>query len=194
MMNSVYGPGMFILPVAILNTGWVTVAIVNLLLCGMAACSSLMLAEAMVRIDGNAQWQLQVQFTTLVQAYLSPEWATVARVCYHMSLFLMNVVGLVLCAQAFDNLLIWTFGVTFALEVSPHLEFRSLLYDTVTERDGINTIYSGFIERLGITLGYVLAVLVVVPLGLNSVTSSIRLNIVSFTVTSATLLVLFVHF
>ena len=49
LMNSIYGPGMFVLPVAILNTGWVTVTVVNLLFCVLAAASSLMMAEAMAR-------------------------------------------------------------------------------------------------------------------------------------------------
>jgi len=77
---------MFVLPVAILNTGWLPIAVVNLLFCLLAAVGSIMMAEAMNTIKGNQEWGLRIEFTTLVQSYLSREWACLARVCYHSSL------------------------------------------------------------------------------------------------------------
>jgi len=66
--------------------------------------------------------------------------------------------------------------------------------DKVTQRDGINTIYSGFVEKLGLTLGYFLAASIIIPLGMLNLTSSIRFQIVSYLMTTVTLFIFFIHF
>jgi len=65
------GPGMLVLPVALLNTGWFTVTILHLLITAVSILSSLMVVEAISKIRGNGSFEIRVEFTTLVQSYLS---------------------------------------------------------------------------------------------------------------------------
>jgi len=113
-----------------------------------------------------------------------------------MSLTLMNIAGIVLCAQATDNTLIWVFGNTWVFELAPHLKVGAYIEheDDQTNLDSINHIYSGYVRSIGITLGYLIVGLVTVPMGRGTISASIKVQIVTSLVTIASVLVFFYHF
>lgn len=124
-------------------------------------------------------------------SYLPQPWANFSRVCFHITMVLFNVCSIVLCAQGMDNLLIWIFGHTCGFEVAPHFRFQS--YESDGE-NAINGVYSGKFYRVGITAGYFLTSLVVMPLGFQSIADNTGLQILSFFFTTITIAIFFIQF
>merc|ERR1711871_1431352 len=191
LVNQVYGPGVLVLPVALLNAGWFTVSIFNVLVGLMSVVGALMMIEAIALIKDNEKFEQRVEFSSLVLSYLPQPWANLSRVCFHTTMVLFNVCSIVLCAQGMDNLLIWIFGHTCGLEVAPHFGFQS--YESEGQH-AINGLYSGKVYRVGITAGYFLTSLVAMPLGFQSIADNSGLQILSFFFTTITIAIFFIQF
>jgi len=191
LVNQIFGPGGMVLPVAFLNCGWVPVTCFNFVVFTISIVGALMLVEAISKIQGNRYFGQRIEFSTLVLSLLPRPIANVSRFCYHFTMIGLNMIAIVLCAQAMDNALVWVFGHTYALQVYPEFKFLGL---TEKGPDAMNGLYSGTLYRLGITLGYTIVAFFTMPLGLLTIAGSRNIQIVAFIFTILTIIVFFIHF
>jgi len=201
LANRVYSAGAFsrafVFPVALLNGGWVLVSITNVVACLVSIVGALMLIEAMATVDGNANFGRRTEYTTLIKWYVYPKSAVlgfICRLCFHATVQFFNLGSIVLVAQGLDNVLVWSSGQTYALQVMPEFKFITLADWRHPGDDLLNSLYSGYLDRIGITLGYVLSCVFTIPLGTLSISDSIWIQVVSFVLAAFTVLVMFGHF
>lgn len=197
--NQVYGPGMMVIPIAILKCGWLPVVSFNLLFFAVSTVCALMLCEAISMIEGNQQFELRIEFATLVSAYFSHPWDYLSRLCFHISIQAMNIGSIVICSQAADNAIIWIFGCSPGLalngdSVEGGPGWKCFKASQNSGHVPINSVYSGLADEIAITAGYVLVTVIALPLGFLNLADSMSLQIVSFVFTTVILAVFFVQF
>lgn len=191
LVNQVYGPGMLVLPVAILQGGFVCVSVFNVVVYLLSVVGALMVVEAIAKIEGNGNFEHRVEFSTMVLTYVQQPWANLLRVCFHLTMVLLNICSIVMTAQAMDNMIVWVFGNTYAIQVYPEAKIETFF---ASGQDAIDGLYSGKLYRIGITLGYVIISVVTMPLGFLTLSGSIWLQIASFFFLMGTMIVFLYNF
>jgi amino acid permease len=131
------GPGMLALPVVYQQAGWLPCTIMLLAvwivstLCSTMYCECIDILRALVKQRPSIRFNKAPEFSNVVQFYYGDMWYAVSQLSYNISLQTVNIASIVISAQATDNLLIFSFGSTAAIQISPALE---LVYSNVSIR------------------------------------------------------------
>lgn len=169
LVNNITGPGMLALPLAYTKGGIVLTSLLLLFFALIGNITSIFVSAAISRVPPHirASSNERLEFCPLVSHYLDGkhEWAT--QLLYNFSLQVKTMASIVISAQVMDKFCVWAFGTVHALQVYP-------VFSRVTD-DASHIIP---FEALGadafvITAGYLLSVLMFMPLGLLNMDENI---------------------
>jgi amino acid permease len=188
-INNLAGPGMLALPVVYQQAGWLpatTMLVLFWLLSALAAtclCESIDILDALVAQHG-LRYSERREFSNLVRFYFGDSWYLVAHLAFNLSMQSINVASIVVSAQALDNLFIFVFGNTYALQLLPQL-------DLLSSTTGGEDVFGG---ATVISLGYIVLLALVVPLGFLDLSENVRYQSYSFWLSIAILMQFIYHF
>eukprot|EP00667_Euglena_gracilis_P009833 EG_transcript_9990 len=190
MVNNVISPGMVALPLVYQQAGWLvpTLSMLFAFLASSFAC--VMLAEAMQRAPGNHRFGHRLEYCDVVAHYMGNRgygsratWELIAVLFYNISLTCMNVGSIIIMAQTADQILLFLFSQSFALELYPHLGFMTetatrLAADTLPFATDLH----GAPNPVVLTLGYLLSAVVFLPLGFMTLEENVFFQFFAFVV------------
>eukprot|EP01114_Cavostelium_apophysatum_P016131 TRINITY_DN4539_c0_g1_i7.p1 TRINITY_DN4539_c0_g1~~TRINITY_DN4539_c0_g1_i7.p1 ORF type:complete len:421 (-),score=88.62 TRINITY_DN4539_c0_g1_i7:615-1877(-) len=123
----------------------------------VSSLASTMLCQAMSRMPGNDKFQGRAEFSSLAK-FLLPRWAyIITTVLVVISLMAYLISSIIISAQTMDLTLIAIFKKTYAIEFYPHPGW--------TEVTNPGTETSPFGNSFVLSLGYVIVLVLTVPMG-----------------------------
>jgi hypothetical protein len=174
IVNNVTGAGMVAIPPAIQQAGWFTPALFFLVMFFVSTVASGVMVEAMSMVRGNEGFRARVELSTLVSVYFPKSrwmfWLT--NIFLNVALTAQNLSAIIVSAQTADLVLIALFEWSGALELYPNFGFVSATSAGV----GVTAFGSGYF----ITLGFVIVLLLTLPLGFFSLDDNIWVQAFSF--------------
>lgn len=173
--NNITGPTMVVLPLLFQQAGWLFPTVSLLLMWVASSLAASMLCESMQRIPGNRSFGRRYEYCTLVRHYFGQKWYTVAMVAYNVGLVASNIAAMIVSSQVVDSILSRIFGATFGLEYSswpPSLKTQAG-FDHVCQWGESK---DGRCSSSVITLGYLLAAGVCIPMGFLSLQDNMWLQ------------------
>ncbi|KAI8912601.1 hypothetical protein EDD86DRAFT_178635, partial [Gorgonomyces haynaldii] len=154
------------------DPGWCFSALVFCLFALVSGFSALFIIEAMQAIPGNSNFQGDVEYATLINFYFDPISHLVGQAFLYGAIQSNAIQSVVLSSQATDNMLIDIFGRTCGLSGSLHWVCKK----TVSQ-----TFPSPFEDQFMIfTLGFLVVLLLIVPLGLLNLDDNMWIQYASF--------------
>lgn len=161
LVNNMTGAGTPLLPLMFQQAGWVVSTITLLLVTILSGLSATMLCEAMKQMPGNKHFQGRAEYATVARFYLGewPYWIT--QLLLNLSLLSLNLVSMLETIQVLDWTIVRVFGCTCGLIFEPDPGFRCVCpaVGTCLHQD------SPFGHGMVIGCGYLLCLLLIVPLG-----------------------------
>eukprot|EP00440_Ansanella_granifera_P072052 gb/GFBE01078191.1/.p1 GENE.gb/GFBE01078191.1/~~gb/GFBE01078191.1/.p1 ORF type:complete len:374 (+),score=76.26 gb/GFBE01078191.1/:1-1122(+) len=126
-------------------------------------------------MPGNDNLEKRAEYADAVQFFMGRRAAGIFRVLLHMTLQSLNIASIVDTANAFDKLLVLASGGTLAFEAYPKFGFH------FRHREWIATLYDGTGDiTLAVTSGYLICLVLCVPMGFFNIDDNIIVQIVSF--------------
>jgi hypothetical protein len=125
--------------------------------CGVSTIASLCLIEAMSLIPGNAKFHERVEFSTVAKYYM-PKWLYYfVQIGLNANLIFVNIASIIVCAQTMDLAILAVMGRTCGFRFWPDPWWMCV--------DTVGTGVTPFGDVYILSLGFLLVVLMVVPLG-----------------------------
>ncbi|RKP12372.1 hypothetical protein BJ684DRAFT_1466, partial [Piptocephalis cylindrospora] len=172
LIGSMTGPGLVMIPLLFQQAGWLTPTLCFLVASILSSIASSFVCEAMNAIPGNAKFEKQVEFATLMEMYFGRRWRAVAHLWLYASLQSTNIASIIISAQAMDNLVIAVFGKSCALQLAPTVEWTCVSSSALTNSPFETT-------RILFSIGYFVAMSITVPLCFIGLIDNIRVQIAS---------------
>jgi hypothetical protein len=208
-----FGTGVFAMPQIYQQAGWVTPTALIVATCLLSGFSATFLCDAIARIDENGRFDKRVEFEGAACFYSGK---TVARVCVVLICVFLSVRAISIInqsAQAVDALIVFLVGKTYAIQLFP---FKPLTWgqDDWDACASSSTLHAsslcvpfgqsgagaGDLSPISadwppfiITLGYVLLMLTVSPLGWFSMGTAAWLQLVPVALLLALVALTFAH-
>jgi len=180
--NNIIGPAMFQLPGLFQQTGWVPCMIAIIICAIWTTQSGLYLSQAMRGFKGR------VEFNRLAYSLL-PRWAYYTAVAVLCSVFFFqNLANILMTSQVMDETLLAMFKVSCSLDLST---FSPLCVHS--DNDTIVT-DSLFGNEYVITVGYVIVLIVCIPLGILNLEDNILIQIGGMILTVVCILTWMINF
>ena len=191
-VNNISGAGMLELPALAQSAGWAPLVAMVLVCWFTSTLCATFLADAVSRIPGNARFEQRVEYSTAFQYFLGRRWFLVTQVTYFLSLFLQNVAAIVSTAQVVDSLVANCIaGGAYGYQIYPHpgavvwAPPHACQSEKIQDA-GICVPFGDMPEEtLLVTLGYVVSLIVLLPLGLMRLEDNSATQILSFAVLMA---------
>lgn len=140
----------------------------------LSGYSATMLTEAMKYLPGNKNFDDRVEFASLAKFYLG-RWPYVAtQIFLNLALLSLNLVSILETIQVMDWTLVGIFGCTYGLTLWPRAGFQRVCPVTTG-----NTCDSPFGQSMVVGLGYVVIVVLIIPLGYWNLDDNIIIQVVS---------------
>ncbi|KXS18074.1 hypothetical protein M427DRAFT_221514 [Gonapodya prolifera JEL478] len=176
LINSLSGPGLVYVPQLFQQAGWLPALLCFGLFFLMGTIGSLFLVESMQNIPGNRHFQGTVEFATLINFYFENKYLHyLGQFMLYAALQGLNVANIVLTIQQFDKLVMAIFkkdcGIAFSsnvVSVAPTFNSTSPFFCVAqTALDGVTPAPPSPFGNVPmfITLGMVIALCTVFPLG-----------------------------
>ncbi|KAI8084453.1 transmembrane amino acid transporter protein-domain-containing protein [Halteromyces radiatus] len=176
LVSSMTGPGLSTIPAMFQQSGWAAPVFIFIIVAFLSGCSALFVCEALSNIRGNEKFQAKVELTTIAQVYLGKKYHYFFQIMLFIALQAVNVSSIILAAQTFDGMLITIFKGTCGLGVSPGGWFCQTSQVTEGNSPFPSSDYYIF------TFGYLLTLVMVMPLGFFSLVENIAVQMTSFIV------------
>jgi amino acid permease len=187
-VNNISGAGMLTLPKVFQDAGWVVPTLVFIVICVSSSLAATFLTDAMVRIPGNSQFDLRVEFACIFGEFFGPKMKHLAQAMLMICFYSQIIAGIVAAAQVVDALVVFfnPTSTTWALQMLPSIKIVSW---TAPDYDPTDSTCSGsdgevpFINDgsgVIITLGYVLLCLFLVPFSFGTLDDNISGQKLSF--------------
>jgi hypothetical protein len=165
-----YGFAILGVPMIFQKAGWVLTTIVMLVLSFIANMSPLLLTEAQAMIPGNRNFNLDIEYIGIVQYYFGRVGYWSFQVILNVYILAVNIAAIRVSSQAVDSFLILAFKKTFGLEFYPHAGGFAVF--------GPNDWYGNNLV-LGISLGYVILAVLLIPLSFMQLKNNIKVQLFS---------------
>jgi hypothetical protein len=195
LFNNITGPGMISLISIYLTCGWGPATLLFVIVGLMSGIVSDYLIDAMQMVPGNENFEKRVELMYLAKRYLGKGLYYTAFVFFVLNLQLGNIGAMIVSTQQMD----WTimaFGVpSYALEIYPNFTFThtATLNMTSGSNQSINTDDSAFGDAYVISLGFLIVLILTVPLGYANLDDNIWVQIVSGLILGGVVLVAWIY-
>eukprot|EP01094_Clydonella_sp_ATCC50884_P012688 TRINITY_DN22991_c0_g1_i1.p1 TRINITY_DN22991_c0_g1~~TRINITY_DN22991_c0_g1_i1.p1 ORF type:complete len:508 (+),score=99.46 TRINITY_DN22991_c0_g1_i1:392-1915(+) len=176
LVNNITGAGIVDLPVLFQQAGWLTPTIAVIFMMVLGALSSAMLCEAMASVPGNDRFQGRVELTSLSKILFNKFGYYATQIVLNVSLQAMNMSGIIIAAQTMDWMLLQIFSWNGALEFYPHPGFSSV----TSPPTGADSPFDGSIV---LSLGFIIVMLLSVPLGIFNLDENMWVQNAAFILT-----------
>ena len=172
-VNNILGPAIVAYPLIFAQSGWLLPSVVLVVVCVLSAFSSTMLCEAMQRIPGNHGLTKRYEYTSTVRHYWGHEWYVASQIMTNVCLQALNIASIIVAVQVMDELFVYFFGETAALQYlsedgNPTL---SVLTSTFSDLHDLNHVISA---------GFVVCLLVCLPFGMMNLDENMWFQWFSF--------------
>jgi hypothetical protein len=165
-----YGFAILGVPLVFQQSGWILTTVVMLVLSFIANMAPLLLTEAQAMIPGNGKFKLDIEYIGIVQYYFGKIGYWAFQGIINVYILAVNIAAIRVSSQAVDSFLILAFKKTFGIEFYPHARATAVY--------GPNDWYGNDLV-LGISLGYVILAVLLIPLSFMQLKSNIKVQIVS---------------
>eukprot|EP00294_Goniomonas_avonlea_P008686 CAMPEP_0114552744 /NCGR_PEP_ID=MMETSP0114-20121206/7284_1 /TAXON_ID=31324 /ORGANISM="Goniomonas sp, Strain m" /LENGTH=411 /DNA_ID=CAMNT_0001737633 /DNA_START=40 /DNA_END=1272 /DNA_ORIENTATION=+ len=193
-VNNVSGAGMLGIPAVFLGAGWFAPLIVFIFILLVSTLSSTLLCDAMARIPGNENFERRIEFSTAFEHYYGKRGYIVAQIGLILCLMSQALSSMVATAQVMDQFLVFMFHKTFAIAFqnggNVFVEFEC----TDAMKAAENCVPFADDGHFVLTLGYILTLALIMPMGLMNLEDNIVIQYVSFIMLIAMLGEFIYHF
>ena len=172
LVGNMIGPGFVTLPWLISSAGYVPTTLVFLVMGGISAAASLLICEAMTSVPDNEYFQANVEFSNMVLCFFGKRYHGLIHVVYFVALQITNIASIVLCIQVMDTLLIEVFKGTCGVLLYPSV--RAFCVHEIMPNQ--SPFPAGL---LVMSLGVLLSVAIIAPLGFMKLTDNIWVQFAS---------------
>ncbi|RKP01024.1 hypothetical protein CXG81DRAFT_29850 [Caulochytrium protostelioides] len=160
LFNNVTGPGIASIAQVYQSSGWVVTTLAFLIFGILATFCSLLLVESVQSVPGNAHFQGQVEFSTLINFYFGKRAHRVGQFFLWATLESTAILSIIQSSQAMDNLLIDIFGRTCGLALGPAVTGWTCITTRQESLSSFGNVFTLF------TLGFLLVVVLILPMSL----------------------------
>ncbi|KAJ1453515.1 hypothetical protein M885DRAFT_443632 [Pelagophyceae sp. CCMP2097] len=174
IINNVSGPGMLDFPAAFQSAGWVPCVFTICCIAATSAGVGTLVCDTVAKL-WHEEPTSRVEFSSIFERTLGKKWAATTQILFFLNLFSQNVAAIIDTAQATDQFVATVFGRTCAIKF---------------EADGVHVDYwaSKNLERAEsdagatptLTLGYLICLFTLAPLGFCSLQENMIFQKVSF--------------
>ncbi|GAM27241.1 hypothetical protein SAMD00019534_104160 [Acytostelium subglobosum LB1] len=176
LIGNMTGPGMVGIALQMQQGGWLLSIFTFMLIMVVSTFAALFLTESMASIPGNSRFQLRVEFSMLVRFYFGKWGYILAQVFINVALQATNIASIIVCAQVMDSMIVFIFKRTCGLEMYPHA-FHWTCVDQLTGTT------SPFVDMyMFFTIGYLIVLVIIIPLGFLNLEDNIIVQIASFVI------------
>ena len=189
MVNNVVGPGIVALPRVFQQAGWLvpTVALSFAFLVSSFACT--MTCQAMQMAPGNHRFTNRMEYCDVIAHYLGGRgvgsvrvWYCAAQLLYNICLTCLNVGSIIVTAQTVDQIILFFFGSSYALEVYPTVDW---IRETQARLDNSTALPfatdpQGHVNPFVLSLGYAVSLVGIMPMGFMTLEDNIIFQFVAF--------------
>eukprot|EP00755_Sulcionema_specki_P017616 Sspe_Gene.11379::Locus_3839_Transcript_1_1_Confidence_1.000_Length_2162::g.11379::m.11379 len=170
LVNNVTGPGLATMCNVNTSSGYGVTALILLLCLFSSALACTMLLESIKRIPGNSRFDQRIEFTTLAKVYFTGKWKWLyaLTLAFFLFSFLTTLVTSVIeSAQTMDSALIELFHKSCGLQLwsNKDADVGAGKFGFVCVGDGASTSDSPFGDSYIISIGYLVVLVLAVPLG-----------------------------
>lgn len=170
-VNNLVGPGVLAIPLVFQQAGWLPCVAILLVVASIASFSATYLAEVMTIIPGNEHFEQRREYSTIVKYFFGTTWYYVTQVFYNATLTTMNIPQIIVTAQVMDQFFIFLFRQTYAIQLYPPAVITDHSTAGVPFHEDAMFIVS---------LGYVVSLLLCMPLGFLNLDENIYFQYLSF--------------
>eukprot|EP01114_Cavostelium_apophysatum_P015929 TRINITY_DN4442_c0_g1_i1.p1 TRINITY_DN4442_c0_g1~~TRINITY_DN4442_c0_g1_i1.p1 ORF type:complete len:536 (-),score=111.56 TRINITY_DN4442_c0_g1_i1:48-1655(-) len=173
IINQIFGPGVLAIPVVFQQSGWLLTVITLCIFFLASSWSATLLCEAVRMIPGNHNYEQRYEYATTVRYYFGRVPYIFFQISMNICLQSLNIASIIVCAQSMDALIVFIFKKTFTLQFRPELGFFA---GDATDFNNWYNVNGSF----NITLGYVLIMILCIPMGMVNLDENIKFQWVSF--------------
>ncbi|CDH54422.1 aaap amino acid permease [Lichtheimia corymbifera JMRC:FSU:9682] len=182
LVSSMTGPGLATIPPLFQQSGWLAPTIIFIVVGVLSAFSTFFMCEVLSSIKGNEKFQAKVEFTTVAQLILGKKYHFFFQIMLFIALQAVNVASIIIAGQTFDGMIITLFKGTCGLGIAPGGWF------CITEAVELGNSPFSSDDYYIFTFGFLLAAVMVIPLGFFTLVDNIIVQMTSFVVLLGVLL------
>lgn len=171
LINNITGPGLVILPVAFQVSGWIPCLLLLGIMGAMSIVCCSFITESMTKIPGNENFQGRVEFLYLTRNFFNDIGYKIVLFLFITSLVTTNVSSIVESGQSLDKAML-QMGTSCALEFYPDFGFKCIHSEDSNED-------SVFGDAYVLSVGYLVILVIAIPLGYMNLDDNIVVQIVS---------------
>merc|ERR1711871_713808 len=202
LINNITGPGVPGLPNQFAEAGWLPVTVCILVVWFMTTVSASMYAEAMANIPGNDQFQMRIEYSTIVKYYFGRNWYIASQVGLNGALQSLNIISVVQSAQVMDVAISAIFGKSCGLNLTPFQ--NEWTADNITTPIGSSTEFFSCFDttdlseghawgcHIILTFGFILTAAMAIPCGIYNLDDNMIIQQVAFLLTVLCWLIWFI--
>eukprot|EP00392_Amoebophrya_sp_AT5.2_P004872 g4881.t1 len=174
IVNTTVGAGLAAVPLVFVQGGWFFPTLTTVIFGLLAGLASSWICECIRFVPGNEYFHSRVEFLTCVQNYVPSRWfALVATVGLFGALQTLNVVSIVTTAQSIDDFISELRGRNCGVELTG---VNCIFHEDAALQANVNSPF----ENLAITEGFVICLLLAVPLALVNLEENVGFQIATF--------------
>lgn len=182
LVSSMTGPGLATIPPLFQQSGWLAPTIIFIVVGVLSAFSTFFMCEVLSSIKGNEKFQAKVEFTTVAQLILGKKYHFFFQIMLFIALQAVNVASIIIAGQTFDGMIITLFKGTCGLGIAPGGWF------CISEEVELGNSPFSSDDYYIFTFGFLLAAVMVIPLGFFTLVDNIIVQMTSFIVLLGVLL------
>ncbi|KAI9021861.1 hypothetical protein DFJ74DRAFT_599647, partial [Hyaloraphidium curvatum] len=175
--NNMTGPGLVAVPLLFQQAGWVFPVLAIIVYGAVASFASLFIVEAMQSVPGNRRFKGIVEFSTLISFYFGPIASYLSQIILFLSLQSTNIASIIISIQTMDNIIIEIFHKTCGIIVKD----GTLMTTCPTAVSSSNSPFGD--DFLLLSYGYLVTVVMIVPLGLTKIADNIFVQVIATVLT-----------
>ena len=190
LINNITGPGVPSLPNMFAEAGWLVPTIVFLLIWAMSSLSTTMYCEAMRQVPGNEHFSGRIEYTSIVKHYFGQTAYVFSQIGLNGALQSLNIISVIQSAQVMDSLVIYLSPAnsTYGIDLTPIANYDP--QGNVV--NGSTSVFSSLQAGADfnpwgchavLSVGFVVALLVTVPMGIFNLDDNMIIQSVAFVIT-----------
>jgi amino acid permease len=173
LVNNITGPAMVTVPLLFQGAGWIVPTLCLLLMTVLSTLAASFICEAMAIVPHNSQFELRVEFSTLVHFFFGKVGQIVAQIFINISLQCANIAAIIECSQIADDAVIRLFHKTCGLELHPTLHMSCVSVEAVSDSPFPSDAIYLF------TIGLFVTMIIVLPMSFFNLDDNIYIQIVA---------------
>eukprot|EP00928_Gymnodinium_smaydae_P034131 TRINITY_DN24266_c0_g2_i1.p1 TRINITY_DN24266_c0_g2~~TRINITY_DN24266_c0_g2_i1.p1 ORF type:complete len:522 (-),score=50.34 TRINITY_DN24266_c0_g2_i1:218-1783(-) len=189
--NNITGPGMLHIPAIFQQAGLIVPLIVFFGVCTVSAGAATLLCDSMARMPQNGAFKFRYEFSDVMTYFLGRRAYIFSQIAFFLGIFTQCAASILGTAQSMDCLVVLLFGKTWAIQTSgargewlidwsPERYCRGKMSSTACIPFANITGDATHDVGMVLTVGYVLTLVSLMPLGFLNLDDNIKFQIVSF--------------